>query len=646
MGNIQSTSAKDETRRANRLSKPLTKKLALSSPQQYRPEPDRPELVTGLIGWQNPWVGSQVSKDIRVSYPKATNIPPTLFEAEVNSPVQRPTEEPTLSPTHSREDESLEPVSPRSGSLSANPSTKRASYQPGTWNEYSQTPPVPEQPRRANSMQTPLQRHGSVIYESPIEDATSSNTAFLVGNQRFSLTRRRSLLTRPGVATRRTTGAVRRVPSPIGEPESSDDLMERRGLEWPLPPRERTPLPMLLPARPTSPTDTRYTQLGALKLGSLRVVNGSASPCPSERIPLSRPHATAPGLGLKNVETVTKRGSTLEIPLLSDVKKSDDVPGSPFSFEKSPVIAVPRGKSVFLGEAEDEGIAMCDVQLEKSAMDAGVDQSTVRSLNKSDSGYSSATSVRSLQRSRTRASLDSQASSSCAADSAKNVYVGNDHFRVPGDQFQRHLSLQDSQAGNFSRLNPATTRWYDGSGPATQPLTGLRARRSTLCAPRYTEYPEAPESVAAVTPYAFASQQEQMVYTGRTPHDDRFYRSAVDVTSSSGSSTTLVTTPSYQQIPGTDVRGRAHRSASGHGMYGNHEAWVDHSRSRSRHSSRMWCQKPGTDASPLPTILSPDHLQAEKEMEAEEMYRGRPRSRSHDYRRKLTKARPQAEMFI
>jgi hypothetical protein len=60
----------------------------------------------------------------------------------------------------------------------------------------------------------------------------------------------------------------------------------------------------------------------------------------------------------------------------------------------------------------------------------------------------------------------------------------------------------------------------------------------------------------------------------------------------------------------------------------------------------MWCQKPGTDASPLPTILSPDHLQAEKEMEAEEMYRGRPRSRSHDYRRKLTKARPQPEMFI
>lgn len=646
MGNLQSTSAKDESRRANRLSKPLTKKLALSSPQLSRPEPDQPELATGLIGWQNPWVGSQISRDIRTSYPKATEIPPTLFEAEPDAPEQSPHESPALSPTQSLKDQIPEPVSPRSGSLSINPSFRRASYQPGIWNDYSQTPSVSEQPRRANSIQTSLQRHRSVIYESPIEDATSSNTAFLVGNQRFSLTRRRSLLTRPGVATRRTTGAVRRVPSPIGEPESSDDLMEPRGLQWPLPPCERTPLPALLPARPNSPTDTRYTQLGALKLGSLRVVNGSASPCPSERIP----HATAPGLGLENVETVAKRGSTLEIPLVSEVKKSDDVPGSPFSFEKSPVTAMPRGNSIFPGEAEDEGIAMYDVPLEKSVMDAGVDQSTLRSLNKSDSGYSSATSVRSLQRSRTRASFDSQSSSSCAADSTKNVYLGSEQSCGPGDKFQRHLSLQDAQAGNFSRLHPATTRWYDGSGPATQPDAGLRARRSTLCAPRYTEYPGAPEPATVETPYSFASQQEPRVYTGRTPPDDRFYRSAVDASSRSSSSITLVATPSYQQIAGTNIRGRTHRSISGHRAYGNHEAWIDHSRSRSRYSSRMWCQRLGTDAPPLPTILSPDHLQAGIEKEVEfplsETYRGRPRSRSHDYRRKLTKARPQHEMFI
>lgn len=642
MGNLQSTSARDETRRVNRLSKPLTKKLALSASQPSRHEPDRPELLTGLIGWQNPWVGSQISRDIRASYPKATEIPPTLFEAEPDSPLQSPNESPVRSPTQSLKEPSLDLVSPHSGSFPANPSMRRASYQPGTWNEYSQ-----ERPRRANSIQPSLQRHRSVIYESPMENATSSNTAFLVGNQRFSLTRRRSLLTRPGIATRRSTGAVRRVPSPIGEPESSDDLNESQGLQWPLPPRERSSLPVLLPARPTSPADPRYTQLGALKLGSLRVVNGSASPCPSDRIPLGEALAT-PGLGLKNIETVGKRASTLEIPIVSDMKKSDDVPGSPFSFEKSPITAGPHSKPIFPGE-EDEGIAMCDVQLGKSTVDTGVDHSTLRSLNKSDSGYSSATSVRSLQRSRTRASFDSQASSYCAADSTKSVFHGNDQFCVPIDEFQRHFSHQEAQTRNFSRMHLANDRWYDGNGPASQPLAGLRARRSTLCAPRYTEYPEAPELSPVDTPDAFGSQQEQTIYIGRAPHDDRFYRSAVDVASSTGSSTTLVTTPSYPQIPKTDMRGQAHRSTSGYRSYGSHE-WVDHSRSRSRHSGRFWSQKPGIDAPPLPTILSPDHLQAGKEREFEfplpETYRGRPRSRSHDYRRKSTKERPQPEMFI
>ncbi|KAJ5670249.1 uncharacterized protein N7477_005612 [Penicillium maclennaniae] len=648
MGNLQSTSARDETRRFNRLSKPPTKKLAPSASQSSHLEPDRPELLTGVIGWQNPWVGSQISRDVRASYPKATEIPPTLFEAESGSPVQSINESPALSLTQSLNEPSLEPVSPHSGSFSANPSLRRASYQSGTWQEYSQAPPVQERPRRAISIQTSLQRHKSVIYESPIEEATSSNTAFLVGNQRFSLTRRRSLLTRPGVATRRTTGAVRRVPSPIGEPESCDDTNESQGLQWPLPPREKNPLPVLLPARPTSPVDPRYTQLGALKLGSLRVVNGSASPCSSDRIPFGHPHTTAPGLGLKNVETAGKRGSTLEIPIVSDVKKSDDVPGSPFSFEKSPIMAGPRSKPIFPGD-EDEGIAMCDVQLEQSTVDVGVDQSTLRSLNKSDSGYSSATSIRSLQRSRTRASLDSQASSYGAADSSNSAVVGNDQFCVPIDECQRHFSLQEAQTRNFSRMHLANDRWYDGNGPATQPLAGLRARRSTLCAPRYTEYPKAPEPSPVDTSYAFSSQQEQTIYTRRAPHDDHFYRSALDVASSAGSSTTLVTTPSYQQLANADRRDQAHRSTSGYRSYGSHE-WVGHSRSRSRHSGRIWSQKPGIHAPPLPTILSPDHLQAGKERGEEfplpETYRGRPRSRSHDYRRKSMKERLQPEMFI
>ena len=132
MGNLQSTSARDETRRANRLSKPLTKKLALSASQPSRLEPDHPELLTGLIGWQNPWVGSQISRDIRASYPKATEIPPTLFEAEPDSPVRSPNESPVLSPTLSLKEPNLDLVSPHSGSFSRQPVYEKSFV--STWN--------------------------------------------------------------------------------------------------------------------------------------------------------------------------------------------------------------------------------------------------------------------------------------------------------------------------------------------------------------------------------------------------------------------------------------------------------------------------------------------------------------------------------
>ncbi|KAF3394356.1 hypothetical protein F1880_005392 [Penicillium rolfsii] len=666
MGNSQSTPTKEETRRANRLSKPLTRKLAaLSSPRVSCSEADGSELNTGLIGWQNPWVGSSLSTDVRNSHAKARDIPPTLFETEARPSIETKVVESSIQSPVAPVLEPLSPISPLSREASTSSSFRRASYQSVSYGGSSQLSFVPPQLRRANSIQPTLTSHNSVIYEDTYEDATSSNTHFLVGNQRFSLTRRRSLLTRPGVATRRTSGAVRRVPSPIGEPiDPIDDLNDSKILQWPLPPRQRPSLTVEPRGRPTSPPDSRYTQLGALKLGSLRVVNGSASPCPSERIPLDQP-----GLGPNNVDAMGRIKSTLEIPTIPDLRKSDDIPGSPFSFEKSPTITVPPpSRLIFPSELEDEGIAMFDdgiSQADKVAGDANVDRSTVHSdsLNKSDSGYSSAASVSSYQHSRPRASFDSQTSGSCIADGhAKITWVTSDQSRSHhrDEDIQRHFNQHEanSKTGNYSQLHTNFDRWYDSIGPAAdQPLAALRTRRSTLCAPRYTEYPAQKIELDAVvtTAAAAAAIHEEQVFSRGPLYADRF---SLEISRRSGSSTSLRTDtpPSYQQAGSKQAPAQAqaqmHPSASEQYLdaQAKHDKSTPRSRSRSRPGSRAWSQKPGIEVPPLPTILSPDNLPEEERgigFNVTDSIRGRPRSRSQDHRRrKLTKARPQAEIHM
>lgn len=608
MGNLQSILSNDETRRSNRLSKPPTHKFTLSPPQLSRPETDPPELVTCLIGWENPWVGFQISELSSGTAVRAYDR--TVFAQQFEEhPCGACPEYQIVSPVN-----------------------RRASYhQPGTRGGSScrQLPMVPEQPRRANSLQaSPFQRPRSVIYESAIEEAASSNTHFLVDNQRFSLTRRRSLLTRPGVATRRTTGAIRRMSSPIGEPASpTDDATE---LQWPLPPRRRPPLSVLPPARPSSPADSRYTQLGALKLGSLRVVNGS-SPCPSERIPLSRSRATSTGLGLENVETSTPRGSVLKIPSGSDIKQSDDIPGSPFSFEESPILtAQPRS---FPAEPEDEGVGICDdakisnssnSQPDKPPTDI-IGRTTSQSLNKSDSGYSSANSVCSFQHSRTRGSFDSQLSGSCGTDSSQNAWPSiYSSFPQPVNTVQRPLSLQETTRGHDARLRLAVPIWNESDNQARQSPASLRSRRSTFCASPF------------VPPGDQTSPARGSVYDGEFPPS-----LAHAVYDPKYPSTTLGAPANYPQMMSSETA-RLHHSVSEYrpsGGYHPHASSISRSQ---RRSSRMWTAKPSADIPPLPTILSPYHLQAEEDKDLDwfESSRSRPRSRSHDRRRrKLTKPR-------
>ncbi|KAJ5257290.1 hypothetical protein N7478_013394 [Penicillium angulare] len=625
MGNHQSTQSKEETRRSNRLSKPLTKKLALSSPQLSREEY---ETASGLVRWENTWV-SNLPEVKNFASAETREISTTSFESKSTTPKKHSLKQANASVS------TMDHLSASSGSSVTSRAAKRAS-QPVISPISTQSSSASPHPRRANSVQLNLQRHGSVIYESPVEDVASSNTHFLVDNQRFSLTRRRSLLTRPGVATRRTTGAIRRVPSPIGEPEMDDS--ESALLAWSLPPRRRSARQSRVSERPTSPADAQYTQLGALKLGSLRVVNGSASPCPSERTPLDRSIIVA-GLGLQSVETMCPK-PTVEIPVTSDLKKSDDFPASPFSFEKSPIISVPsRSKTLHIKEIEDEGIAMCDdSQLEKNiTMETVLDRSTSGSLNKSDSGYSSATSLHSIQRSRT--SVDSQSS------------VSN----IAADKIQRHLNLQE-KPGNYSRPQPNSARWYDGNGPHPPARSAVGARRSTLCAPRYTEYPVqtglASEYVKSTYPLIF--QEEQTISSRGPLYADRFSMTPLDSSYNSSPSTSLERATSHRKSTDKSIKPRVHRSASEHHLNRKNleEAEMFQSRSRSRASSgRVWRQRPGIEVPPLPTILSPGHILAGEEEEDAGFHgtehRGRPRTRSQDYRRrKLNKLRPQPTVHM
>lgn len=653
MGNSQSSPSNNEARRSNRLSKPLTQKLSLntSSPQ----ETNSPELASGLIGWENPWVGSQISEassSTQKTHAKAREVPPTLFESD--EPAGDAAADYDRAMFAQRFDQHSFGVRPEYQTASTG--NRRASYHPGTFGDTSssQLSSVPEQPQRANSLQvSALQRSKSTMYENVIEEAASSNTHFLVGNQRFSLTRRRSLLTRPGVATRRTTSAVRRMPSPIGEPESpTDDLSHV--LQWPLPPRQRHALAVAPPARPSSPADSRYTQLGALKLGSLRVVNGS-SPCPSERIPLNGSHATSAGLGLQHVDTSNLRRPALKMTLGHDAKSADDIPGSPFSYEKSPIITVqPRSKAMFQSEPEDEGVGICDdaatssssnSQPDKSVMVKSMGRQPSQSLNKSDSGYSSAASISSFQQSRPRVSFDSQQSGSRSAERERHAWTMTDlAVGQSVNRLQRHMSLQETKRGQDGRLHAAVPLWNESSKNSSRPSSsGLPSRRST-CAGRYVEYPTQRDYSPGVFVPHHAGPTRASVYADRFPslmnvgYDPRYYYPE----------TTTGARVNYSRMRNPEPANRPHRSASEHlsttPAYNSYASSSSRSQSRSR---RVWSLKPGADIPPLPTILSPDHLQAEenKDLDWFESSRGRPRSRSHDRcRRKLTKPRRNADI--
>ncbi|PLN84235.1 hypothetical protein BDW42DRAFT_49718 [Aspergillus taichungensis] len=523
MGSFLSIQSKDKRRRSNRLSKPPPNTATLVSVRSRAPDQASTSAASSnSAAWQNSWtVGSTPGSpsEIGTKGHRSQSLPSPSLQLEAPWEV---VERPVGDRLGNKQANGLCLRSPTSSSTGSGSLARRTSLQapnqtaiqPAAFRGELQHLALPAQPQRSHSSHSPA-RQNSFVYNSTIEEATCSNTHFMVDSQGFSLIRRRSLLTRPGVATRRSTRDVpRRLPSPIRQESSlpSRCATERsRPPQWPLRDDEEIPIRNSLPVpqfRPPTPSDFEYTHLGALKLGSLRVVNGSASPCPSDRTLLNRPsspslesspdlnttsegrhhvgelasyNAEAPRLAPpSDTDISSSPGHTLDGPIELDsrIRKSpststlqissdenpdwsDNLPSSPFSFEKSPTTTVSRP----LEEtgAEDEGVHVAEDDRsfihQRTSIRRDLNHGRSTRSRKVDSGYSSAASIRSLQDSRARASIDSQVSSQrhegtrrfTLGGSSKDLEVSKTKV-THGSGYQlpvrRHLSLQGPKANS------------------------------------------------------------------------------------------------------------------------------------------------------------------------------------------------------
>ncbi|RHZ68856.1 hypothetical protein CDV55_107150 [Aspergillus turcosus] len=521
MGSSHSVQSKDERRRSNRLSKAPTKKATISPTNPIAPCQDS-AVATDALTWQDPWTGTTI--------PVSPSVHDHRAQRSQSFPSRPPQSEAPWGLANGvngsrvvlEETDNLSPQSPcpnlgssasLSGGTSVRPS-RQALLRPATLHSYHHLSYAQSvHPTRSYSMHTLPGKAKGGMHDPAFEEAASSNTHFMVDNQGFSLMRRRSLLTRPGVATRRSVrGATGRLPPSIDQGYGHSFGQVDSQL------REHEAVCTLSPAqvRPPTPTDSEYTHLGNLKLGSLRVVNRSASPSPSDRSRLDEARSSTPeaeenpaesaaswrnrGVGQNNAsrtsesqEDATLRSvrrvveeclqdasegqpikkplaSLLRIPSLPDPKRSDDYPASPFSFEKSPINICPHGQDAYLfsQDISDEGVSVpddgeiFDHQAMPTAPEKPGRMRSPRLPKKADSGYSSATSVRSLQEGRSRASIDSQASRRQSpeyppfplGDTVKTCQIqeeqGNQHV------MRRHVSLQGHRASFIAEAGANT----------------------------------------------------------------------------------------------------------------------------------------------------------------------------------------------
>lgn len=536
MGSSLSTQRRSERRRSNRLSKPPknTRSANFLKPTACETESNESHSTrSGSVVWRNQWTGElspEISAEIKCDQQRRVHSFPSYsfndFEhsrATANGSRRR-------SNTADRVGEYSYQLS-RSGSQTSNFPAGRLSFLRG-------------RPKRGHSFRSVPQGVQDVVQERPMEGGTYRDDYFSPDVQHFSLIRRKSLLT-PGIATRTPDVIYRRPPSPTSQESGNmynNPIEVSRSSQWPLcdthcfSPGSPVPVPSF--ARASTPNEREYSHLGGLKLGSLRIVNGSPSPSPSDRtrsyrrdrstferddesngdieerrnnnafpLPEKSPSETMrPGPhGIRRAELSDsgmvrssspqrfepvdtadneppsdhqamlkpawkKRStSTLEVPLAGEVKGQEfDIPESAFAFEKSQTTVTPPKQSVFfLGHSEDEGVAFSDNEdlhgneidrynlsitgLEEAAVQDSISRlgrRASRPLNKTDSGYGSETSIRSLQMSRTRGSGDPRISQQCHPCSSTQF-----QYDFTGDQDAN----SDSDVGE-SQTEPSLSR--------------------------------------------------------------------------------------------------------------------------------------------------------------------------------------------
>lgn len=386
MGSSFSLQSKDKRRRSNRLSKPPQNQAApgcpdsLSSRQldQALSLPSTPTL------WQNPWTG--VAVPISPKDPKDAVSPNPRSHSVSSTPVRRATTwnsngRPIAGRNaHSSADIwSQSPASPgpapsRRGSVYGRTSfhpSEIATFQPTTLQSNPQSP-LMGQPKRSYSVHSPPQNPRNIVQRRNLDRFSSINSHSRVNSQDSLPIRRRSLLIRPGVATRKAT---KNITPTFSSGQYQNGIIPPTPRNTPLTPTEPAvitdegiiyndfePLSQL---RPPTPSDFGYTHLGALKLGSLRVVNGSASPCPSDRTRLGHPGSPTPEpisetMNSTDLLRPLERNSCVSRPTSPDgleiyVKKSPPV------FDNARDLGHVMGD--FPGKVEKDGVAMTDRQV-------------------------------------------------------------------------------------------------------------------------------------------------------------------------------------------------------------------------------------------------------------------------------------------
>jgi hypothetical protein len=500
MGNLPSREIRNERRNSRRLSKPQTNTssfnlLKSGSFKRHTDTSDGPVLSDNSMIWKSPWTGDLLPKAspaidesdrLRVrSLPSFAALHSAPSRPSISDSRRWSNFEETRGGIHEHTlSHSTSFVSRR---LTRRPST----VQPAGTKSGSRQPPYREAQRPPSFYLAPSEIVDDVQV-TPMEETVTA----MIEDHGLSLIRRKSFL-KPGVATRGSQDFYRR---PVAVIEQEDEsvrcypTLASRSSRWPLYESdqlsEEYPAPPVMYGRSSSPIALDYSHLGGLKRGSLRIMNGSVSPAPSDRtgrfmpahsnrqsggdghsfeiskrstrtsadvingIPPFEPSAAqytpfpdhsdhwaagnssasslapAPAYvslhGRIDTQTRTdsegamkqtwkkRAASLLEITLnrqTSHTEGEHDIPGSPFSFEKSPTtVTAPRQIPFFSEDGmEDEAI---NLTLDESVPDngsvgKGLDASGMgtpdsirklgrrksRSLTNADSGYSSVSSV-------------------------------------------------------------------------------------------------------------------------------------------------------------------------------------------------------------------------------------------------------------